>query len=140
MAILGFIVVVVAMLMLLDYFKGPPGSSRRQLGTHWLAIIGSLFWQGVKESICTHHYRFIFYIAKTGGFSISNKNRIRILMVAWLMGVFILNAYYTSQLFGYLMTNIPVPVVNSAEELADKAGVDLVVLSGWAPERTITVQ
>lgn len=61
-------------------------------------------------------------------------------MVAWLMGVFILNAYYTSQLFGYLMTNIPVPVVNSAEELADKAGIDLVVLSGWAPERTMTVQ
>ena len=80
------------------------------------------------------------YKNKTGGFVTSNKNRIRILLVTWFMGVFILNAYYTSQLVGYLMINIPVPVVNSAEELADKPGVDLVVLSGWAAETTILVQ
>ena len=61
-------------------------------------------------------------------------------MAAWLMGVFVLSALYSTQLFGYLMTRIPVPIVNSAEELADKPGVQLVVATGWAPELTITVQ
>ena len=77
---------------------------------------------------------------KIAGFWASNKIRIRILMAAWLMGVVVLSALYTTQLFGYLMTSIPVPIVNSAEELAAKPGIQLVVATGWAPELTITVQ
>lgn len=75
-----------------------------------------------------------------GGFSVSDKSRIRILMAAWLMGAFVLIGFYTTELFGYLVTNLPVPVVNSAEELADKHTADLVVVTGWAPDLTITVQ
>lgn len=60
-------------------------------------------------------------------------------MVTWLLAAFILSGFYTSQLFGYIMTNIPVPAVDSAEELANKPGVDLVVVERWAPEVTITV-
>jgi len=61
-------------------------------------------------------------------------------MTAWFMGAFVLIGVYTTRLFGYLMTNISVPIVNSAEELANKPGVDLVVVAGWAPELTIVVQ
>jgi len=69
----------------------------------------------------------ILICQKLAGFRASNKNEIRILMAAWLMGVFVLSALYSTQLFGYLMNRIPVPIVNSAEELADKPGVQLVV-------------
>lgn len=34
-------------MMLLDYYKGPTGSSRPKLGLHWLFVIGSLFGRGV---------------------------------------------------------------------------------------------
>lgn len=60
-------------------------------------------------------------------------------MAAWILGTFILVEVYTTQLYGFLMTNVPLPIVNSAEELADKPGVDLVVANGWAPDLTITV-
>lgn len=61
-------------------------------------------------------------------------------MVTWLMGSFVLIELYTMDLFGDLVTNIPVPIVNSAEELADKPNIDLVVVNGWAPEITILVE
>jgi len=61
-------------------------------------------------------------------------------MAAWILATFILVEVYSSQLYGYLMTNVPLPIVNSAEELADKPGVDLVVANGWAPDLTITVK
>jgi len=76
---------------------------------------------------------------KIAGFWTSKKIKIRILMGAWLIGVVVLAALYTTELFGYLISNIPVPIVNSAEELADKPGVDLVVAIGWAPDLTIRV-
>jgi len=60
-------------------------------------------------------------------------------MAVWMLCSFILVELYTTQLFGYLMTSIPVPAVNSVEELADKPGVDLVVVNGWAPDLTIMV-
>ena len=37
------------------------------------------------------------------------------------------------------MTKTPLPVVTSVEELADKSGVDLVVVNAWAPDLIITV-
>ena len=89
---------------------------------------------------CSMIYSYTLYVRILAGFWSSNKNRIRILMAAWLMSAVVLAALYTTQLFGYLMTNIPLPIVNSAEELADKPGVGLVVFAGWAPELTITVQ
>ena len=61
-------------------------------------------------------------------------------MITWLMGAIILIGLYTTLLFGYIVTSFPVPVVNSAEELADKPGVNLVVVNGWTPELTITVK
>jgi len=60
-------------------------------------------------------------------------------MAAWILATFILVEVYSSQLYGYLMTNVPLPIVNSAEELADKPGVHLVVANGWAPDLTISV-
>lgn len=61
-------------------------------------------------------------------------------MAVWMLGsLFILVEMYTTQLFEYLMTSIPVPIVNSAEELADKPNVDLVVVNGWAFDLTIMV-
>lgn len=60
-------------------------------------------------------------------------------MAVWLLGAVILSGFYTTELFGYLVTNVPEPVVNSVEELADKPDVDLVVFKGWAPDLTITV-
>lgn len=59
-------------------------------------------------------------------------------MAVWLLGSVILSGFYTTKLFGYLVTSIPEPVVNSVEELADKTNVDLVVFKGWAPDLTIT--
>jgi len=38
------------------------------------------------------------------------------------------------------MTSVPVPIVNSAEELADKSGVDLLVAEGFSPDLKITVK
>jgi len=49
MSILGSTLVVAVMLMLLDYFKGPQGSTRPFLiGMHWLFVLGSLFGRGTK--------------------------------------------------------------------------------------------
>ncbi len=69
----------------------------------------------------------------------SHKISIRILMAAWILSCFVMTQLYASQLYGYLMTNIPLPIVGSAEELADKPGVDLVVVYARAPYFTITV-
>ena len=91
MLILCSIFAIIAMLILLDYFKGPPGSGRSKIHLHWLFVIGSLFGRG--------------------GFWASSKNRIRILMAVWLFGTYILVGFYTSQLFGYLVTSIQIPTV-----------------------------
>ena len=60
-------------------------------------------------------------------------------MAVWIIGTFIITQFYTSQLFGFLMTNIPVPIVSSAEELAGKPNVDLVVANGLTVDLSITV-
>lgn len=61
-------------------------------------------------------------------------------MAAWLLAAFVLLQLYTIQLFGYVMTSAPLPIVSSAEELANnKPNIDLVVAIGWAPELAITV-
>jgi len=144
LSILAAIIITVAILMLLDYFKGPSESSRTKLGLHWLFVIGSLFGKGNIINYFEQIIRLtlIFFNVqkkKIAGFWSSKKIRIRILMGAWLFGVVVLAALYTTELFGYLISNIPVPIVNSAEELAEKPGVDLVVAIGWAPDLTIRV-
>ena len=120
MLILFSIFAIISMLILLDYFKGPPLSVRSKIHLHWLFVIGSLFGRG--------------------GFWASSKNRIRILMAVWLFGTFILVGFYTSQLFGYLMTSIPDIIVKSVEELADKPNVDLLVQDNVALDILISVR
>jgi len=61
-------------------------------------------------------------------------------MTVWILGSFIIVQLYTSQLFDYVMTSVPVPIVKSVEELADKSGIDLVVVKGFAPELMIRVK
>lgn len=60
-------------------------------------------------------------------------------MAAWLLAAFVLLQLYTIQLFGFAMTNVPLPIVSSVEELASKPNIDLVVAIGWAPDLAITV-
>ena len=60
-------------------------------------------------------------------------------MIVWSLGAFIIVQLYNAQLFDYVMTNVPVPIVKSAEELADNTGIDLVVVRGFAPDLTIKV-
>ena len=69
----------------------------------------------------------------------SHKIPIRILMAVWILSCFVVTQLYASQLYGYLMANIPLPIVDSGEELVDKPGVDLVVVNARAPYLTITV-
>jgi len=112
---------MVAVLMLLDYFKWPfDGCSHSPNNLHWLFVIGSLFGRG--------------------GFKASDKPRIRILTIVWLFGSFVLVGLYSSQLFGYVLTNIPEPIVKSVEELADKHNVDLRVVNHLAVDIAISVR
>jgi len=120
MVLLSSVLVMIAVLVLLDFFKGPPGSIRSKINLDWLFVIGSLFGRG--------------------GFKISNKTKIRIMTTVWLFGTFVLAGLYTSELFGYLITNIPAPIVKSAEELADKSNVDLLVVDHLAVDITISVR
>ena len=69
----------------------------------------------------------------------SQKIPIRILMAFWILASFLMIQMYNSQFYGYLMTKTPLPVITSVEELADKSGVDLVVVNAWAPDLTIKV-
>jgi len=98
MLILFSILVMTALLMLLDY-SGPTGCDTSRAYLHWMFVVGSLFGRG--------------------GFWVSKKIRIRILMAVWLVGAFVLVVLYTSELFGYLLTTIPEPIVKSAKELAN---------------------
>ena len=61
-------------------------------------------------------------------------------MIVWIFGSFILTQLYSDELFKRIMTSVPVPIVNSAEELADKSGVDLLVAEGFSPDLKITVK
>ena len=69
----------------------------------------------------------------------SKNSRIRVLMAAWLIAAFVLLQIYSTQLFSYVMSSVPLPLVNSAEELANQPNIDLVVAIGWAPDLAITV-
>lgn len=61
-------------------------------------------------------------------------------MAVWLFGTFILVGFYSSQLFGYLMTSLPEQIVKSVEELADKPNVDLLVVDNVAIDIMIMVR
>lgn len=61
-------------------------------------------------------------------------------MAAWILAAFIMTQLYNAQLFNYIMTSVPVPIVNSAEELADNPNFDLVVADGFSPDLTIRVR
>ncbi len=118
MLILFSILVMTALLMLLDY-SGPTGCDTSRAYLHWMFVVGSLIGRG--------------------GFWVSKKIRIRILMAVWLVGAFVLVVLYTSELFGYLLTTIPEPIVKSAKELADKPNVDLLVVNHLAIDIIISV-
>ena len=60
-------------------------------------------------------------------------------MIVWSLGAFIIVQLYNAQLFDYVMTSVPVPIVKSVEELADKSGVDLVVVKGFSTDLMIKV-
>ncbi len=119
MTLMCSILIMMAVLMLLDYFKGASECSRSPNNINWLFVIGSLFGHG--------------------GFKAPNQTKIRILIVSWLFGSFVLVGLYSSQLFGYVLTNIPEPIVKSAEELADKLNVDVLVVDQQAVDIAISV-
>jgi len=59
---------------------------------------------------------------------------------AWCLAALLLTIYYSSILTSLITASIPVPIVNSIEELANNDNVKLVVARGWSAAKLITVR
>lgn len=63
----------------------------------------------------------------------------RLIGGAWCLAALILTNYYSSALISFITSANPQPLVNSAEELANKDNVGLVVLKNYVVGSTISV-
>jgi len=59
---------------------------------------------------------------------------------AWCIAALILTNFYSSVLTSLITLSLPVPIVNSVEELANNDNVDLVIAKNWGASLLISVR
>ena len=79
------------------------------------------------------------YCFGAAGFRAPKKFNMRLIGGAWCLAALILTNYYSSALISFITSANPQPLVNSAEELANKDSVGLVVLKNYVVGSTISV-
>jgi len=59
---------------------------------------------------------------------------------AWCIAALILTNFYSSVLTSLITASIPVPIVNSVEEMAYNENIEVVVVKNWGGELFIAVR
>ena len=84
-------------------------------------------------------YLFL-YVNGLAGYSAPESFKMRLAGGAWCIAALILTNFYSSVLTSLITASIPVPIVNSVEELANNGNVELVVAKNWGAATLISVR